>query len=333
MTEEELKETLQKAWAAYKEKQYKLAMFRFYLCAAENCAPAQYMVGYLNEKGLGTSQSFEKALEWYEKAVQNGEPRACYNLGRIYQNSDFNGKDVAVAAYWYAYGAEHGSVECQCELGKMYEYGEYFEKNYEEAAKWYKIAADKDDAISKTRLASLYECGLGVEQSYKQAIILYREAAYNGNVNAQYALGRLYETGTGIKKSYPAALRWYKSAYHEHKGAAFRIGLFYEFGCGVTKNFEAAFKWYRLAAKMGNVEAKYRLGIWYEKRAKPPEYTEAVRIYEEAANENFAPAQIALARLYDKGLGVEKSKEKAEFWRKKAKGNPLPQGDDTGDDA
>ena len=182
------------------------------------------------------------------------------------------------------------------------------------------------------RLARLYEKGLGVEQSYQEAILLYRDAAWDGNTDAQFALGFLYEKGTWIGKSYPAALRWYKTAYHENRDACFRIGLFYEFGRGVTKSWEKAMQWYRLAAKKGNVEANFRLGALYEKRVTPPDYPQAAKAYEQAALQNFAPAQNALARLYEKGLGVEKSKEKAAFWRKKAKENPISSGEDTGDD-
>ncbi|MBQ4269472.1 MAG: sel1 repeat family protein, partial [Clostridia bacterium] len=180
--------------------------------------------------------------------------------------------------------------------------------------------------------ARLYEKGLGVERSYHEAILLYRDAAWEGNTDAQFALGFLYETGTGMKKSYPAALRWYRVAYHENGDACFRIGLFYEFGRGVTKSWEKAMQWYRLAVKKGNVEALFRLGVLTEKKVNPPDYKSAAALYEQAANENFAPAQKALARLYEKGLGVEKSKEKAAYWLKRAKEKPIASGEETGDD-
>jgi len=50
---------------------------KWYLMAArQGRAEAEYKVGYLYEKGLGTSQSRSDAIAWYRKSSAHGYPDA-----------------------------------------------------------------------------------------------------------------------------------------------------------------------------------------------------------------------------------------------------------------
>ncbi|WP_288264747.1 tetratricopeptide repeat protein [uncultured Dialister sp.] len=71
------------------------------------------------ENGRGVEQSYEKAAKWYQKAADQGDAVAQYNLGTMYKNG----------------------------LG--------VEQSYKKAAKWYRKAADQGLAAAKKKLSEL----------------------------------------------------------------------------------------------------------------------------------------------------------------------------------
>jgi TPR repeat protein len=46
------------------------------MAAQQGRAEAEYKVGYLYEKGLGTSASKSDAIAWYQKSSSHGDPDA-----------------------------------------------------------------------------------------------------------------------------------------------------------------------------------------------------------------------------------------------------------------
>ena len=55
------------------------------------------------------------------------------------------------------------------------------------------------------------------------------------------------------------------------------------------------------------------------------DYAEAARLYRQAAEQGFAPAQKALADMYLRGEGVPKSRDEAERWMRRATEGVDPQ--------
>ncbi len=47
---------------------------------------AQNAIGVLYMEGWGVKQDYSVALKWYRNAANSGDPRARYNLGRMYDN-------------------------------------------------------------------------------------------------------------------------------------------------------------------------------------------------------------------------------------------------------
>ena len=58
--------------------------------------------------------------------------------------------------------ADQGDVKAQFNLGVMYQLGQGVPQDYAEAAKWYRLAADQGFAPAKFNLASMYIKGQGV---------------------------------------------------------------------------------------------------------------------------------------------------------------------------
>lgn len=81
------------------------------------------------------------------------------------------------------------------------------------------------------------------------------------------------------------------------------------------QDYKTAVKCYRLAADLGNPEARYNLGTMYEAgNGVKQDYKAAVKWFKLAAEQGHVLAQFNLGTMYATGEGVEKSLEQAYFW-------------------
>jgi TPR repeat protein len=152
----------------------------------------------------------------------------------------------------------------------------------------------------------------------------------------------LYTTGQGVRENLFEAHKWYHQAsqkghkkakhqlekqYKKNKKAAkkgnveaqFNLGLMYYNGLGVDKDYAKAVEWYQKAADQGLAVAQFNLGTMYENgRGVAKDYTKAFEWYEKAADQGYAKAQFNLGWMYQNGLGVDKDYAKAFEWYGKA---------------
>ena len=82
-----------------------------------------------------------------------------------------------------------------------------------------------------------------------------------------------------------------------------------------SKDYKEAVRLYRLSAKQGNAEAKYNLGLMYEKgQVVPKDFKEAFKWSKLAADQGNASTQDNLSYMYYKGQGVPKDYVLAHMW-------------------
>ena len=75
-------------------------------------------------------------------AAEQGNARAQYNLGVMYNQGEGVPEDKAEAARWYRLAAEQGHTGAQYNLGVMYAIGEGIPEEDAEAVRWYRMAAN-----------------------------------------------------------------------------------------------------------------------------------------------------------------------------------------------
>ena len=81
------------------------------------------------------------------------------------------------------------------------------------------------------------------------------------------------------------------------------------------RDYVQAVKWYSDAAKRGNVQGLYKLGLAYQKgMGITQDYTKAFSCFMDAANKGHTPSQFALACCYINGTGVHKDINQAIPW-------------------
>jgi uncharacterized protein len=98
-------------------------------------AKAQYLLGRVYELGMGVPKNKDKAIEWYSFASVNGDNDAQYSLGMIYKSA--NDKK---AAKYFRKSAENRHFMAQFELGKLYAEGKGVIKDYAQAHMWFNIS-------------------------------------------------------------------------------------------------------------------------------------------------------------------------------------------------
>jgi uncharacterized protein len=93
-----------------------------------------------------------KAIEWYQKAAEQGDVSAQFKLGVMYRSGEGMPKNAVKAAEWFKKAAAQGDADAQFNLGVMYNTGEGVAKDLILAYAWLNLAATQDvENASKTR--------------------------------------------------------------------------------------------------------------------------------------------------------------------------------------
>lgn len=105
-------ETLEKAEAAYWRGDYALALRLMQPIADQGDIQAQYLIGFMYEKGQGVAQDYSEAAKWYILASEGGHSYAQNNLGVFYKYGRGIAKDLVQAYKWFDLAAS-GSLEAE----------------------------------------------------------------------------------------------------------------------------------------------------------------------------------------------------------------------------
>jgi len=152
--------------------------------AEEGDAHAQFCLGDLYHKGEYLSKDHTRAMYWLQKAAEQRVVLAQLMLGDIYLIGEILPQDYTEAAQWYQKAAEHGNHIAQFVLGKMYIFGQGVQQDYFEAANWLKKSSDQENSEAQFLLSTLYWIGNGVARDRQKACALVRSAAEHGNREA-----------------------------------------------------------------------------------------------------------------------------------------------------
>lgn len=101
--------------------------------------------------------------------------------------------------------------------------------------------------------------------------------------------------------------------------AQYHLGVMYDAGQGVAQDAGKAFRWYLNAAELGHKQAQYNAAVMYnEGRGVPLNPALAVQWFGKAAQQGLADAQFSLGVLYASGAAVKQDYVQAAQWYRKA---------------
>ncbi|KAG5536079.1 hypothetical protein RHGRI_023759 [Rhododendron griersonianum] len=198
--------------------------------AQKGNAGAMYKIGIFYYFGLrGVRRDHAKALSWFLKAVEKGEPRSMELLGEIYARGAGVERNYTKAFEWLKLASRQQLYSAYNGMGYLYVKGYGVEKkNYTkidfmvsscyigfQAKEYFEKAADNDEAGGHYNLGVMYLKGIGVKQDgvkrdVKLACKYFILAANAGQPKAFYQLAKMFHTGVGLKKNLPMATALYK---------------------------------------------------------------------------------------------------------------------------
>ncbi|XP_031498303.1 ERAD-associated E3 ubiquitin-protein ligase component HRD3A-like [Nymphaea colorata] len=181
--------------------------------AQKGSSAAMYKLGFIYYFGLrGVRRDHAKALSWFLKAVDKGEPRSMELLGEIYARGAGVEKNYTKALEWLRLAAKQRLISAYNGIGYLYVKGYGVEKkNYTKAKEYFERAAKHDDPSGHYNLGVLYLKGIGVKKSLADASRHFIAAANYGQPKAYYQLGKMFQKGVGVEKNLAMATTLYKS--------------------------------------------------------------------------------------------------------------------------
>ncbi|PON79152.1 Eukaryotic elongation factor 2 kinase [Trema orientale] len=180
--------------------------------AQKGNAGAMYRIGLFYYFGLrGLRRDHSKALAWFLKAVEKGEPRAMELLGEIYARGAGVERNYTKALEWLTLASKQHLFSAYNGMGYLYVKGYGVEKkNYTKAKEYFEKAAENDEAGGHYNLGVMYFKGIGVKRDVKLACQYFLYAANAGQPKAFYQLAKMFHTGVGLKKDLTMATALYK---------------------------------------------------------------------------------------------------------------------------
>ncbi|MBI5821895.1 MAG: protein kinase [Verrucomicrobia bacterium] len=121
-----------------------------------------------------------EAMEWYRKAVEQGDATGQLWLANCYSGWKGVPRDDAEAFKWLRKSADAGCVAAQQRLGFCYFNGKGVDEDRKESVKWYRKAAEQGERFSQLHLGSYYRYGEGVHKDHVQAHKWFSLAAAQG---------------------------------------------------------------------------------------------------------------------------------------------------------
>lgn len=153
--------------------------------------------------------------------------------------------------------AEEGNAKAQYRLGKIFNLGQGLPPDKKEAAKWFHLAAQQGLAEAQGALGYLCLVGEGVSQNSDLALEWTRKAAAQGDAAAQFNLSMMHAEAFGIQKNPAESRQWLrKAAEQRHVQAMNTLGALYETDqAGVKPNPVFAYVLFAASAEKGDSAA------------------------------------------------------------------------------
>lgn len=343
----------EKAMSYYRADDYERSYPIFKMLVDAGYEKAYGYMGLAYEYGEGTSKDSDLMVKYYEKAIANGAYWCAYRLGNYYYNNQAYDKAINNYIKCGA-NENGFRAEALYRTGCLYEKGEGMDKSMEQAVIYYKKSVQystvlecdarlalmrlgetiekKEEFVkaTKTMLMGLsakemYDKGQEYEQGWNnryvslpKAYAFYKAAADEGYAKAYSKMGEIYVSKyypfndkSKSDKYYQKVFRIYKQNEDKDGNACYELGRMCQNGYGVDKNLEQAKFYYKSGALLGDKNAAWRFGLICKDEM---EYSDAYKFFLKAAENGQGMAMYELAKLFEDGLGVNFSREKAIEW-------------------
>ena len=268
---------------------YEKAFYYLKMAADRGSGYASYHLALYYKEGKGCEENLDLWFEYLNKAAHAGNPTAQDCLGDVYNEGMVKlniQPDAQKALHWYQKAIEQDYTVAMVDLGLCYSNGGCLPLDDIKAAELFRQAAEAGDERGQYFLSDEYLQGDGVEQNDVEAFNWSQKSAEQGFPPAMNQLGEYYFYGIGTDQNFEKAVEWLQKAHYEgnHCSAQYLLGVCHELGYGVEQSYGYALHLYHISSEQGHekaLEAKERLETYIEKRADEgnPEYQFELGMY------------------------------------------------------
>ena len=270
----------------------------------------------------------ETPLEAVQKAANEGQPDAMYELYVRLRDGTGIMPDDQQAKVWLAKAAEEGNAQAQCFLGYYYEHSIAYSKddranwrtnNMAEAIRWYRRSADQNHPGGQFRLGLCYLEGEGVYKDEERGLELLRKAADQGHSYSLHKLAELYARGIGEPRNEqdrPVELLR-RAATYNFKNAFSALFFRYQHGIGTDRNLILASEWYCWAAIANTHMYPLKDKISEPASGQAPKtdpFALALNLFFKAVKRRDSDAALRIGEMYAIGREVPRNPEQAWQW-------------------
>ena len=254
----------------------------FTLAAESGDIIAIALVGDIYYFGDLGEPDYDEALKWYRKIASenDADPEVIFKVGEFHRYGYVDKVNYLFARIEYERAANKGHQSAQLALAQLYFEGAEGVVDYKKAFEWCQKASKQGNPEAQVMLGMMHELGLGVDLDFNKALSLYQVAAseIDSAISDIERITKLLQPGYDSTFQY-ASEKWdannKKAAFNLFQYAASKghsqskvwVGYFYENGIEIDKDLLLAKDYYGQAAKKGNYEAMYRLGLLHEANA------------------------------------------------------------------
>ncbi|KAF9989546.1 hypothetical protein BGZ75_006093, partial [Mortierella antarctica] len=206
------------------------------------------------------SEHHRETMEWFGGAERTGRQAIKLNVGNEYFGGHLQ-QDYNKALEWYLKASDDGNTHAMCNIAFLYHDGRGVEQNHNKTLEWYRMASDAGDNTAMYAIGAMYDEDLGVNRDHVKGREWHLKAAEAGNADAMYIIGILYHYGLDVDRDYDKAMRWYtKASDGGIASAMYNIGIMYHSGSGVDQDFSKAMEWFYRSSDAGNTFADCSIG-------------------------------------------------------------------------
>jgi TPR repeat protein len=296
------------------ERDYATAL-KYYLIGAErNHLSCIELTGRYYCAGIiGDEPDYDKAVEYYRKAVELGSNYARVELAICYEEGYGVEQDENKAVELLKLAAAENYAFANTKLGYYYIDGiaEDSEPDYDKAFEHFMAAAESGDFDAMYYLGRMYKYAIGRPENPELALKYFRQAAEGGNIDANVEMGVAYEHEYGGLEFDGAKAMEYMAyaAEREHPYAQYKLGTYYYYGI-VETDRDKGLEYLNAAYENGSSYAATVLGdhFLYGMDEKN-DCNDAFQYYKFAADKNYVTEGIGICYQY--GIGVERSESEA----------------------
>jgi len=302
---------------------------------------AQVNVGLIYFLGEGTPENKSLALSWLEIAANQGNAKAQWFIGSMYEHGDVGDAGVSIdytkMLYWYNLANEQGFLSATADLARIYEEGIGTSIDLSKAQTLYYTAADGGEADARYRVGKALVFGEWGDTDIKTGMSYLQMASVQGDAASQFLLGLIHQKGfdteTGVnlitaqmylqqaaEQNYPTAITQLAEVQLEILKASNTTSNIeyppcYDKSAADLENFSNCAP----SAAQGDPNSQFLIAQLYAKSSTNMyDPTKAFKWFLKSANGGHSEAMKEVALSYESGIGVEKDLSRSTYWYDKA---------------